>query len=90
MSIDNLIAQQVNDALSPLIGEIHHILNRNLKVEKYKSIQVPTSEVARILGKTPATIINYVDRGLLNPIDPLAKHKQFTLEELDNFKMHLR
>lgn len=86
MSFDKLIYAQVQEALQPVLSQLHQYIDKFSKAESYQDIQIPTSEVARILDRTPVMIHNYVESGMLKPINPEEKHKKFTIAEVERFK----
>ena len=86
MSFDKLIYAQVQEALQPVLSQLNQYIDKFSKAESYQDIQVPTSEVARMLNRTPVMIHNYVENGLLKPVNLEEKHKKFTIAEVERFK----
>ncbi|WP_116963063.1 helix-turn-helix domain-containing protein [Fastidiosibacter lacustris] len=86
MSFDKLIYAQVQEALQPVLSRLNQCIDVMTQVKKYQEVQITSAEAARILGKTPETIHNYVEHGKLTPVDPSARYKSFTLAEIEAFK----
>ena len=86
MSFDKLIYAQVQEALQPILSQLKQCVDVITQVKTYQEVQITSAEAARILGKTPETIHNYVEHGKLKPVDPSARYKNFTLAEIEAFK----
>ena len=85
MTIDEVIRQNIHDAVSPLAMSIDGLCRTIELLTQSNDVEIDSKEAARLLNCTPQTIRKYADLQQLIPI--VCGQYRFKLAEIVKFRI---